>query len=96
MITTTSGSPEELPVAEAALLNGNSGSVELEFELIVFPISLMYHQLTIPQSLDQPFLRPFLLIFKHQVLPDIIASSNFNLGKPLAMQVAATFVNSPA
>ena len=67
-MTTTSGSPEELPVVEAPLPKGSSGSVELEFELIVFPISLMHYQLTIWQSLDQRFLNHFLL-FLSNILP---------------------------
>ena len=62
-MTTTSGSPDELPVAGAELPKGNCESVELEFELIVFPISLMHYQLTIQQSLDQRFLIGFLLSF---------------------------------
>ena len=55
MITTTSGSPEELPVVGVPPPKGSSGSVELGFELIVFPIILMHYQLTIQQALDQRF-----------------------------------------
>ena len=59
MITTTSGSPEELPVVEAALLNGSSGSVGVEDELIVSLMVLMYYQLSTRQPLDQRFLNFF-------------------------------------
>ncbi len=46
-MTTTSGSPEELPVSDALLPKGNSGSVGVEDELIVSLMDLVYYQLII-------------------------------------------------
>lgn len=44
---------------EAALLNGSSGSVGVEDELIVSLMVLMYYQLSTRQPLDQRFLNFF-------------------------------------
>ena len=57
---------------------GSSGSVELGFELIVFPISLMHYQLTIQQSLGQRFLINFLLISNKNYAPDAVLSAIFS------------------
>ena len=64
-MTTTSGSPEELPVVEPALPNGSSGSVGVEDELIVSLMGLVYYQLSIRQSLDQRFLNHFYLFLSN-------------------------------
>lgn len=60
-MTTTSGSPEELPVVGTPLPKGSSGSVGVGDELIVSLMVLMYYQLSIRQSIDQRFLNNFLL-----------------------------------
>ena len=76
-MTTTSGSPEELPVVGVPPPNGSSGSVELGFELIVFPISLMHYQLTIQQSLGQRFLINFLRFFTKEYGCFFVAPAKF-------------------
>jgi hypothetical protein len=78
LITTTSGSPEELPTVGVPSPKGSSGSAELGFELIVFPISLRHYQLTIPPPLDQPFLIIFLLIFDKNHAPNAALPGTFS------------------